>query len=273
MIESKFYLVEKKGHVAWVWFNRAHKKNAMNQAAWMDSPAVFKALDEDPEVRVVVVAGKGDCFCTGIDLIGMVGAMPELMENEQKGGVKWKLLKKIYPLQEAISAVEKCGKPVIVAIHGHCIGAGLDFATACDIRLCTEDATFCLKETAIGFVADVGVLQRLPLIVGQGVAREMAFTAKVIDSRKALNTNLVNEVYKDADALLKAAEEMAEMIASNPPLAVQASKDVLNHSIEQTVSEGLKYVASISTNIIPSHDLMEAVTAFAEKRKPVFTGK
>jgi len=273
MSESKYYLVEKKGHVAWVWFNRADKKNAMNQDAWMDSPAVFRELDEDPEVRVIVVAGKGDCFCAGIDLLDMVGAMPELMENEQKGGLKWKLLKKIYPLQETMSAMEKCRKPVIAAIHGHCIGAGLDFVTACDIRLCTEDATFCLKEAAIGFVADVGVLQRLPFIVGQGVTREMAYTAKSIDSRRALDVNLVNDVYEDAEALFAGAQAMADGIAANPPIAVQASKDVLNHGTANAVNEGLKYVASISSNIIPSHDLIEAFTAFAEKRKPVFTGE
>lgn len=272
MSESNYYLVEKKGHVAWVWFNRADKKNAMNQDAWMDSPAVFKALDEDPEVRAIVVAGKGDCFCAGIDLIGMVGTMPELMENEQKGGLKWKLLKKIYPLQETMSAMETCRKPVIAAIHGHCIGAGLDFVTACDIRLCSEDADFCLKETAIGFVADVGVLQRLPLIVGQGVTREMAYTAKTMDARRALAVNLVNGVYPDAATLFKEAQAMAETIAANPPIAVQASKEVLNHGTAQAVSEGLRYVASISSNIIPSHDLIEAFTAFAEKRKPVFTG-
>ena len=273
MSESKYYLVEKKGHVAWVWFNRADKMNAMNPDAWMDSPGVFKELDEDPEVRVIVAAGKGSTFCAGIDLIGMVGAMPELMENEQKGGLKWKLLKKIYPLQETMSAMEKCRKPVIAAVHGACIGAGLDFVTACDIRLCSQDATFCLKEAAVGFVADVGVLQRLPLIVGQGVTREMAYTAKTIDSQRALGVNLVSEVFDDADALFEGAQAMADVIAANPPIAVQASKDVLNHSIEGSVNEGLKYVASISSNIIPSHDLIEAFTAFAEKRKPVFTGK
>ena len=273
MGESKYYLVEKRGPVAWVWLNRADKKNAMNIDAWMDSPGVFKSLDEDPEVRVIVVAGKGDCFCTGIDLIGMMGELPELMEKEQKGGIKWSLLKKIYPLQATMTAMETCRKPVIVAVHKYCIGAGLDFITACDIRLCSKDATFCLKETAIGFVADVGVLQRLPLIVGQGVAREMAYTSKTIDAQRALSTNLINEVYEDAEALFEGAQAMAEEIAANSPLAVQASKDVLNYGISKSVNDGLKYVAAISSNIIPSHDLIESFTAFAEKRKPVYTGK
>jgi len=222
---------------------------------------------------VIIVAGKGSDFCVGIDLMGMMGELPELMDPEQKGGVKWQLLKKIYPLQETMTSMEKIRKPVIAAVQGYCIGAGLDMISACDIRLCTKDAQFCLKEAAVGFVADVGVLQRLPLIVGQGITRELAFTAKNITAERAEKIMLVNGVYEDYKTLLAGAEKMAQQIADNSPLAVQASKDVLNFGVGKSIDDGLKYVASISANIIPSHDLMEAVTAFMEKRKPKFTGK
>ncbi|MBU0971496.1 MAG: crotonase/enoyl-CoA hydratase family protein [Proteobacteria bacterium] len=268
-----YYLVEKKGPVAWVYLNRPEKKNAMHPPAWKDAPAIFEELDEDPEVSVIIVAGKGSDFCVGIDLMEMMGELPELMEPEQKGGVKWQLLKKIYPLQETMTCMEKIRKPVIAAVHGYCIGAGLDMITACDIRLCTKDAVFCLKEAAVGFVADVGVLQRLPLIVGQGITRELAFTAKTITAERAEKILLVNQVFSDYDTLLAKAEEMALQIADNSSLAVQASKDVLNFGVGKSIEEGLKYVAAISSNIIPSHDLMEAVTAFMEKRKPEFTGR
>jgi len=273
MSTSAYYLVEKKGPIAWVYLNRPAKKNAMHPPAWHDAPAIFTELDEDPEVRVIIVAGKGADFCVGIDLMGMMAELPELMDAEQKGGVKWQLLKKIYPLQETMTAMEKIRKPVIAAVHGYCIGAGLDMITACDIRLCTKDAQFCLKEAAVGFVADVGVLQRLPLIVGQGITRELAFTAKNITAERAEQIMLVNQVVEDYETLLAEAEKMALEIAENSPLAVQASKDVLNFGVGKTIDDGLKYVASISANIIPSHDLMEAVTAFMEKRKPKFTGK
>lgn len=273
MTDFTFYHVEKKNPIAWVWLNRPEKKNAMNPPAWKELPDVFDDLSNDPDIRVVVVAGKGPSFCAGIDLISMVAELPELMDGEQKGGIKWQLIKKIYPLQETMTCIEKCRKPVIAAVHGHCLGAGLDMITACDIRLCSKDAVFSLREAAVGFVADVGVLQRIPLIVGQGIARELAYTAKNIDAKRAKEILLINDVFDDMDTLLAEAEKMAVEIAENSPLAVQASKDVLNYGVGKSVDDGLKYVAAVSSNIIPSHDLFEAVSAFTEKRKPKFTGK
>lgn len=272
MAKEPYYLVEKKGHVAWVYLNRPEKKNAMNLVAWTDAPAVYEELDADPEIRVIVLSGKGECFTAGIDLISMAGAIPELLE-EQKGGVKWRFLPKIRMMQDTMSCIDRCRKPVVAAIHGFCIGAGLDMISACDIRLCSADAIFSLKEAAVGFVADVGTLQRLPRIVGEGVVRELAYTAKNIDAKRAKEVSLVNDIYPDYASLMAAAEAMALEIAAQSPLAVQASKVVLNYGRGRNVEECLDYVATISANIIPSDDLMEAFTAFAEKRKPVFTGK
>lgn len=273
MTEYDFYCVEKDPPIARVFLNRPEKKNAMGPAAWREPLEIFAELDGDPEIRVVIVAGKGGCFSAGIDLMEMVPQLPELMDKNQSGATKWKFLPKIKQLQDGISAVERCRKPVIAAIHGHCLGAGLDLATACDIRICAADALFSLKEAAVGFVADVGVLQRIPLIVGQGHAREMAYTARTIDAARAHEIQLVNEVCRDYHALMARAGELAREIADNSPLAVQASKEVLNYCVGKSIDDGLRYVASISANIIPSVDLMEAVTAFAEKRKPQFTGK
>jgi len=264
--------VEKKPPIAWVYLNRPDKNNAMNPPAWKESPAVFEELSNDPDVRVIIVAGKGGCFSAGIDLVEMIGELPEVLE-EQKGGVKMRLLPKIKMMQETMSCIERCKKPVIAAIHGFCIGAGLDMATACDIRMCTQDAVFNLKEAAVAFVADVGVLQRIPLIVGQGVARELAFTAKNIDAVRAKEVNLVSEICEDYEDLLEKAEKMATTIAENSPLAVYCTKDVLNFGVGKSIEDGLNYVASVSTNIVPSDDLMEAFTAFSEKRKPKYTGK
>jgi enoyl-CoA hydratase len=273
MKEYEFYMVEKKPPIAWVYLNRPEKKNAMNPPAWKETVPIFDDLDKDPEIRVVIIAGKGPCFTAGIDLINMVPEVPEIMNNDQKGGIKWSLLPKIYKLQDTMSCIEWCRKPVIAAVHGYCIGAGLDMITACDIRLCSEDAVFSLREAAVGFVADVGVLQRIPLIVGQGIARELAYTAKNIDAGRAKEILLINEVFKDRDELMKEAEKMAMEIAENSPLAVQASKNVLNYGIGKPIDDSLKYVASVSSNIIPSDDLIEAFTAFSEKRKPKFIGK
>ncbi len=267
---SSFYLVEKTPPVAWVYLNRPEKKNAMNPPAWREPPAIFEDLDQDEEIRVVVLAGKGDSFSAGIDLAGMMPALPELADPAQKGAVKWRLIPRIRALQAAMTCIERCRKPVIAAIHGHCIGAGLDMATACDIRLCSRNAVFSLREAAVGFVADVGVLQRLPRIVGQGIARELAFTARFIDAQAARAILLVNRVFDTPADLFAGAGRMAVEIAENSPLAVQAAKDVLNFSIGKSTEDGLAYVAAVSAGIIPSDDLTEAMTAFVEKRKPLF---
>ena len=268
MTELKYYLIKKKPPIAWVYLNRPEKKNAMNPPAWKEAPAIFQALSNDTDIRVIILAGKGSGFCAGIDLLSMVGEIPELMEPVQKGGIKWQLIQKIYALQETMTCIEKCKKPVIAAVHGHCIGAGLDMITACDIRLGSEDAVFSLREAALGLVADVGVLQRLPHIVGQGITRELAYTAKNITADRAKEVLLLNEMFKDKAALMTGAEKLAMEIAACSPLGVQASKQVLNYGIGKSVDDGLKYVASVSSNIIPSDDLFEAVAAFSEKESP-----
>ncbi|MFP4039500.1 MAG: crotonase/enoyl-CoA hydratase family protein [Desulfosudaceae bacterium] len=272
MSEYEFYLVEKDPPLATVYLNRPEKKNAMNPPAWHEIIPIFEDLDNDDRIRVVIIAGKGQAFSAGIDIMGMGSELPEMLDPHQKGGLKQKMIKKIGALQDTMSCIEWCRKPVIAAIHGYCIGAGLDMATACDIRLCSEDAIFSLREAAVAFVADVGVLQRIPHIIGQGQTRELAYTAKNIDARRAREMLLVNAVLPDQTALMSAARDMAAEIAAQSPLAVQATKDVLNYGIGKSVDDGLKYVATRSANILPSDDFMEAVAAFAEKRKPEFPG-
>ncbi|MCF8080802.1 MAG: crotonase/enoyl-CoA hydratase family protein [Desulfobacterales bacterium] len=273
MGEYTFYRVEKQDHVGWVFLNRPEKNNAMGPAAWKEAPGVFDALDRDPEIRAVVLAGEGPCFCAGIDLGAMIAAIPEFTEERQWGAVKRKIAAKIAELQEAINAVERCKKPVLAAIHGHCIGAGLDLAAACDIRICSADARFCLKEAGVGFVADVGVLQRLPLIVGQGITRELAFTARAVDAKRAFEILLVSRTYPARNELMDGAGEMARQITQNAPLAVQASKEVLNFGVARQVHDGLAYVAAVSAGLIPTEDLMEALAAFSERRRPKFKGR
>lgn len=272
-MKSEYYLVEREGAIATVWLNRPEKKNAMNPPAWTDSVAIFEELDADPEIRVIIIAGKGSDFCAGIDLFDMVNLIPELLDPEQKGGIKWPFLKKIHGMQDAMTIVERIRKPVIAAVQGRCIGAGLDLISACDIRLATTDASFSLKEAAMGMVADMGVLQRLPHIVGQGITRELAYTAKFIDAQKAKEIHLVNDLFDDFDALMAGAKKLAEEICDVAPLAVQASKETLTQAVKSQIDEGLRYVASVSANIVPSADLFEAITALTEKRKPNYTGK
>jgi enoyl-CoA hydratase len=271
-MEYKFYQIEKKAPLAWVYLNRPEKRNAMNPPAWTELIPIMKDLDADDAIRAIIIAGRGTIFSGGIDLLGMIPDMPELMDKEQKGGVKLRLYEKILRMQDGLSCIEQCRKPVIAAVHGKCIGAGLDLITACDIRLCTEDAEFSLREAAVGFVADMGVLQRISNIVGQGMTRELAFTAKNIQAKRAMEMHLVNEVFKNHDELMKGAERVAMEIAGNSPVAVKATKLVLNQLVAAPVKENLVFNAAVSAAVVPSNDLMEAVTAFTQKRKPTFTG-
>jgi enoyl-CoA hydratase len=172
-----------------------------------------------------------------------------------------------------VTRVQTCRKPVIAAVRGWCIGGGLDLIAACDIRLCSADARFSLREAKMAIVADIGSLQRLPPIIGEGYTRELAYTGKDIDAQRALRIGLVNEVHDSADELLAAARALAGEIAANAPLAVQGSKRVLNETQGKTVEEGLRYVALWNAAYLHTNDLSEAMRAFIEKRPPQFKGK
>ncbi|HNQ85735.1 MAG TPA: crotonase/enoyl-CoA hydratase family protein [Deltaproteobacteria bacterium] len=270
--QYNFYKVEKKAPIAWVFLNRPEKKNAMGPDAWKEIIPIFADIDADESTRVAIIAGEGKDLSTGIDIMGMAPMIPTMKNWDMSAKGKVRLFKDIFPLQDAMTSVEKCSKPVICCFHGYSIGAALDLGSACDIRLASEDARISLREAAVSFIADVGVLQRLPHIVGQGITREMAFTAKFIDAKRAREVNLVNEVYPDKDALLKGAESLALEIAQCAPLAVQGAKEVLNFCRGQSIADGLEYVAARSAMVLPSEDIAETMTAFMEKRKPVYKG-
>lgn len=270
--QYNFYKVEKKAPIAWVFLNRPEKKNAMGPDAWKEIIPIFADIDADESTRVAIIAGEGKDLSTGIDIMGMAPMIPTMKNWDMSAKGKVRLFKDIFPLQDAMTSVEKCSKPVICCFHGYSIGAALDLGSACDIRLASEDARISLREAAVSFIADVGVLQRLPHIVGQGITREMAFTAKFIDAKRAREVNLVNEVYPDKDALLKGAESLALETAQCAPLAVQGAKEVLNFCRGQSIADGLEYVAARSAMVLPSEDIAETMTAFMEKRKPVYKG-
>jgi enoyl-CoA hydratase len=176
-------------------------------------------------------------------------------------------------MQKACDRVAECRKPVIAAIGGWCIGGGLDLASACDIRLCSSDARFSLREVKVAMVADIGSLQRLPHIIGEAHTREMAFTGKNIDASRALRIGLVSEVYDTQAALVEAARSLAREIADNPPLVVQGIKQVMNCRIDKTIADGLRYVATWNSAFLQSEDLADALSAFRERRDPRFKGR
>jgi len=259
-------------HVATVTLLGPGKGNAMGPDLWRELPEVFAALDADDAVRAVVVRGSGDHFTYGLDLMAMAAELGPHLSQATTAGPRTELLDIIRRLQEAVNAVERCRKPVIAAVHGWCIGGGIDLITACDVRLCSADARFSVREVKVAMVADLGTLQRLPRVVGQGHARELAFTGRDIDAAYAARIGLVNHVHADADALFAAARTTAAEIAANPPLVVQGVKQVMNFSADHPTADGLAYVAVWNSAFLASDDLTEAMTAFASKRQPSFSG-
>ncbi len=249
------------------------KGNAMGPELFRETPVVFKEIDRDPAVRAVVLYGSGDHFTYGLDLKKMMGDLGKYIMGPQMAGKRLDLLDLIRELQTAADEIERCRKPVIAAMHGWCIGGGLDLAAACDVRLCSSDTKFSLREVKIAIVADLGSLQRLPPIIGQGATRELAFTGKDIDAARAFKINLVNEVFPDREALMAGARAMAREIADNPPLTVQGIKQVMNYTSTKETSDGLRYVAAWNSAFLQSMDLNEAFAAFVERRPASFKGK
>lgn len=262
--------VEFRQHTGLIWLNRPEKRNALSADMWADLPAAAAALSEDDDVRAIVVAGRGQAFTVGIDL-QMLGALAP--EGDSEAARRMAMYRRIRELQATFTSLTDSPKPVIAAIHGHCLGAGIDLITACDIRIASADATFGVRETVMGLVADVGTLQRLPAIVGPGHLAEMVYSGQDIDAQRALRIGLVNDVYPDADATLNAALELARKIAANSPLVVQGAKRVLRAGEGQSVAQGLDYVAVWNAAFLLSDDLTEAMTAFIEKRTPDFKGQ
>ena len=260
--------VEKDGHIATVWIDNPTKRNALGLPFWRDMPGIIEDIEADDDIRAVVIAGRGACFTAGIDVAFLAGAGGSM---EAPPG-RFKGLKNIARLQQAITAVADCEKPTIAAVHNWCVGAGVDLISACDIRLCAADAKFSVRETKLAIVADVGTLQRLPRIIPAGHVAELAFTGKDIDADRALRIGLVNDVYPDAETVVKAARELAGEIAALSPGAVQGTKKVLRYAADHTVAEGLEYVALWNSSQLPRNDTREAMTAFMEKRQPNFTG-
>ncbi len=232
----------------------------------------FAGIARDESVRAVVVRSEGKDFSFGLDLAAAAAAFGDALAGGT-AAPRARLLRLIHELQDDISAVARCPVPVIASISGRCIGGGLDLVTACDLRVASKDARFSLRETKVAIVADLGSLQRLPLIVGQGVAREMAFTGADIDATRAHAVGLVNRVVDTKDALDEATLALASEIAENPPLTVRGVKDVLDFGQGKTVEAGLSYVATHNAAFLASEDLGEAFGAFAARRKAVFQGR
>jgi Delta3,5-Delta2,4-dienoyl-CoA isomerase len=279
MPTSNVLSIEFDKHVATVWLDRPDRRNAFALEFWDDLPKIMEALSDDDETRVVVIAARGQSFTVGIDLKAfgpsfMSGGVDPSDPNPPGSDVgrRRALYRSIKRLQETFTSIAACPKPVIAAIHGHCIGAGIDLITACDIRFASEDAIFSVRETKIAMVADVGTMQRLPRILNRGHLAEIVYTGKDFNATEAYDVGLVTRVLLDTDALHAAAHAVAGDIAANSPLAVQGAKAVLAAEDGMSVDDALDHIALWNAAFIQSNDFVEAVMAFTQKRPPEFTG-
>jgi enoyl-CoA hydratase/carnithine racemase len=250
--------IAREGGVAHVELVREDKLNAMDGAMFAAIGEAFRDLGADPSVRCILLSGRGRHFTAGLDLHY---AGSQFAPADDPGRAAEARLRHIHWLQDCFTAAEAARAPVIAAIHGGCIGAGVDLATACDIRLASADAFFQVAEVDVAITADLGTLQRLTRLIPEGVVRELAYTGRRMDAAEALRLGLVNRVEPDRDAVVAAGLALARTIAAKSPLAVAGAKMSLNYSRGRTVEEGLRHVALWNAGALVGADVAAAVSA------------
>ena len=260
--------LEVADHVAEVTLCRLEALNTMNRAFWQEMVDLFDELDRRGDVRVVVIASTGRHFTAGLDLNDFGGTL--MAADEEPTRIRERLRRTVKEMQETFNVVDRCRAPVLAAVQGGCIGGGIDLISACDMRYCSEDAFFTVHEINIAITADVGTLQRLPHVVPQGVARELAYTGRRMPAAEAREVGLVNRVFPDHTALLEGVRAVAREIASKSPLAMAGTKEMLNYARDHSIADGLDYVAAWNAAMLGSTDLMEAFQAQQQNRAPAY---
>ncbi|MBU1740793.1 MAG: enoyl-CoA hydratase/isomerase family protein [Proteobacteria bacterium] len=269
---AELCLYQRQEHVGRIRLNRPEKRNALDLGMWEAIGRAVAQAADDPEARVVVVSGEGKSFCAGLNL-DPAGEMAQHIMESASAAQKEKFFETVCRVQDVHTALERLRQPTIALIQGHCLGAGLELAVCCDLRLASAGTQFALPEATLGLITDVGGLQRLPRIVGPTKAREIAFLARRFDADEALAMGLLNQVCADEAALEKTGLEWAAEIAAKPPLAVWGAKAVFLHDEQEGLEAKLRYNAARNTMVVPSEDLKEALLAFMQKRPGQYHGK
>jgi enoyl-CoA hydratase/carnithine racemase/acyl-CoA-binding protein len=256
--------------VAIISLNRPAQLNAMNLQLWEDLFAAFSIVEHDKQARVIILTGCAKCFTSGMDLRVFMDTKKKLEEESCEGRRREGIVRAVKWFQDVISAPEHSSIPVLAAISGHCIGAGVDLITACDLRYATNDAAFCVKETDLGIVADVGTLQRLPKLIGDQRARELTYTARTFNGKEAEQMGLVVKSFENYEEMMRHVEDVAATIASKSPLTIRGIKKTILYTRDHSVEDSLKQVQYHNAAHMYSEDLMEAAKAIMTKEKPVF---
>jgi len=260
-----------EGGVAHIQMKRPEAMNSMIRAFWNELPAIVKDIDDNARARCIVISSTGKHFCAGMDLavfagggstVGAVGGGTEA--ERQTAGESFRY--HVRSLQDSFSCLDQARMPVLVAIHGGCIGGAVDMTSACDIRYATRDAFFCIQEINIGMTADVGTFPRLCKLIPEGWVRELAYTGRRLPAQKAMEIGLVNALFDTHEELVAHTLETAREIASKAPLAVAGSKVMINYARDHTIRDGLDYIATWQVGMFSPALMQEAFKAKQEKR-------
>ncbi|VAW18834.1 Enoyl-CoA hydratase [hydrothermal vent metagenome] len=259
--------VSKADGVAQVKMCRPEKANSMNEDFWRELPQILDNLDQGGDVRVCILSGSGKNFSGGMDLSFF--AKPEFA-NFDNGRKREVFFDVVATLQGVFNKIEKVRFPVIAAVQGACIGGALDMIAACDLRYASIDAQFSIEEINMGMIADLGSLQRLPLLMPEGLVREMAYTGQRIDAKRALETGLVNQVFEGHEEMMREVMTIAKQIAAKSPLAISASKKAFNFSRNNGLRDALEYIGVLQAAVLEPADIGAAMKAKANKSDPKF---
>ena len=264
--------LEIEDNIANIILSRPEQLNSMSRKFWVELPEILEEVNRNSEIRVLIISSTGKHFCAGMDLSAFDNGVANIPKEKRPDNARIgeALYRSAKELQEYISKLEKIRVPVIAAIHGGCIGGAVDLVTACDIRLATTDAFFCIQEINIGMAADVGTLQRLPRIIPDSKMRELAYTGRRMLADEAKESGLVSDVYNSQEEMLNAAKEMANEIAKKSPIAIYGLKALMNYSRDHTISDSLDFNALWSGAMLSQRDMEEAIKAFVEKREATF---
>ena len=264
--------LEIEDNIANIILSRPEQLNSMSRKFWVELPEILEEVNRNSEIRVLIISSTGKHFCAGMDLSAFDNGVANIPKEKRPDNARIgeALYRSAKELQEYISKLEKIRVPVIAAIHGGCIGGAVDLVTACDIRLATTDAFFCIQEINIGMAADVGTLQRLPRIIPDSKMRELAYTGRRMLADEAKESGLVSDVYNSQEEMVNAAKEMANEIAKKSPIAIYGLKALMNYSRDHTISDSLDFNALWSGAMLSQRDMEEAIKAFVEKREATF---
>ena len=260
------------GPIGRLAISRPDRANSMDLGFWRELVDVFTTVADDASVRVVVLTGHGKHFTSGIDLSALdsvVRAEPAAKATDE-ARIRDRFRRTILELQEGFSTIERCRVPVLAAVHGACIGGGIDLISACDMRYCTRDAFFSIHETNIGMTADVGTLQRLPKLIPDGLMRELSYTGRRMGAEEARTSGLVNAVYDSTEAMLDGVNGIAAEIASKSPLAVTGCKEMITYARDHSVADGLNYIATWNAAFLSGPEMQIALEAQSQKAQVAY---